>query len=357
MLQALRRIEGRRQHDEHRGQDPSNRGQDSEARGQAIEEGALLVRPRRRRPSEPEATDHSWLAASAAPIAGSEEAAPLDMYLTRPASFSTIDPATPATDSQPGLGQAPVTSSASAWEGNAFSAPEPAGTSTCSEPAPQPESPPRPAANEEALKAPSFGPCIRRLDAQFHDLAAQVLARAPAGQPAVIGLCPLEADSLSAVAPLAVAMVRQVPGEVVLLETELFPASLAERLGTYAGQYDRIPLEVLRTGKGWASLARPTGVSRLSLLPGIRKLPVGMAPEGRSLWETAVEELRQHHQLVLVVAGPPYDAAGQVALKCCDAVFVLATLRRTGTRRARRFLQWIRSAGAILRGVILIDPA
>lgn len=340
MLKALRRIEGRRHDDEDHRQD-----------GQRA---AALIRPRRRTPGEPAAADEALSAPAAALRASPAREAPLHTPAQLPGPSGGIEPAAPLGVSEPGRQPLSVSDP---LEGGQFSGNE---TDACSvDPGPQaPTSlPPSPAISQPGVKTATFEPGIRRLDAQFLDVAAQVLARVPSGQPAAVGLCALEPGGLWAVAPLAVAMVQQLPGDVVLVEADQGPTSLAERLGTYTGQSDRIPLEVLCTGKGWSQLARPTGVFRLSLVAGMRRLPGGPRPDGRWLWEAAVEELRQQHQLVLVVVGPPYDAAGQAALKCCDAVFVLATLRRTGTRRARRFLRSVRHAGVPLRGVILIDLA
>ncbi len=339
MLQALRRIEDRRQD----GDEP-----------------ARLVRPRRVRPAEPvrpEAApgDHGPPAESAIPAAFPAQTVATDPCAD-PAPSVNVNPAPAATaveaELEPGALSNVLEASGLPPEGSAptSAVPEPAGP-----PAASPEQVLSPQTGHATPQRPDGVPRIRRLDAQFYDLAAGILARVP-GQPAVIGLCVLEPESRLAVAPLAVAMVQQLPGEVVLVEADLSQASLAESLGAYAGQSNRIPLDVLRTGKGWAQLARPTGVFRLSLLAGMARLPVA-APQGVSLWEAAAEELRQEHQLVLVVAGPPEAPTAQAALACCDGVFVLATLHHTGTRRARRGIQSIREIGRTVWGVILIAPA
>ncbi len=195
-----------------------------------------------------------------------------------------------------------------------------------------------------------------RLDAQFHESAARVLARLPAGQPAVVGFCVLGPEPASVVAPLAVALVQQVPGEVVLVEADPHPCSLAERLGTFAGHRHRIPLEVLRTGRGWSQLAQGTSVPRLSVVASTRALDADQLAAGPRRWEAAIDEFRQQHQLVLVVTGPPADATTLRVLAACDGVFVLATLGHTGTRQTCRAIESIRHVGGTVCGVLLTDP-
>lgn len=356
MLQALRRIEDRRQ----RGQEPT-----------------LLVRPRRLQPAERRAAGDIPSETSAAPNAAlarrvAQEAAPELPMLgagTEPTDAQTPGgPAHPSTALEKGAvvtGSEPCASTTpvleSAVSPDLASLLQAHAASVCPEPVSPPEPLPSQKTIETAAEAPSCTPRTRRLDAQFSELAAQMLARVPASQPAVMGLCAIEPASVPAMAPLAVALVRQLPGEVVLVEADPFSASLstslAERLGTYANRSSRIPLEVIRSGTGWSRLARPTGVPRLSVLPNMARLAGIATPESLTLWKTAFEDLRQQHQLVVVAAGPPIPPTGQVPLEFCDGVFLLATLRQTGTRQARRLIQSIRRAGGTVWGLILVDPA
>lgn len=356
MLQALRRIEDRRQ----RGQEPT-----------------LLVRPRRLQPAERRAAGDISSETSAAPNAAPARPVAQDAPPELPVLGTGAEPAAPQSagepthpstalkncavlpHSEPGAPTTPVLESAVSPDRASLLRAHAA--SVCPEPVSPPEPLPSQKTIETAAEAPSCAPRTRRLDAQFSELAAQMLARVPASQPAVVGLCALEPASLAAVAPLAVALVRQLPGEVVLVEADPFftslSTSLAERLGTYANRSSRIPLEVVRSGTGWSRLARPTGVPRLSVLPNMARVAGIATPESLALRKTAFEDLRQQHQLVLVAAGPPIPPTGRVPLEFCDGVFLLATLRQTGTRQARRLIQSIRWAGGTVWGLILVDPA
>jgi len=323
MLEALRRVEDRRQ---------------------AGEEPGLLVRPRRARPApaeEPDARAPMPVPAPAPQLAEPVGPAPSCT------PFQAAMPAGPGDATSCDLACDPVATATPAERAAASSSADRDGSGEI------PHAQGSPAPETQRVAQPRR---VRRLDAQFLQLAERVLAHMPNTPPTVVGFCAVGPVAWAAVAPLAAALVQQLPGEIVVVEADTPPSSLAERLGILAGRRRRIPLEVLRTGIGWTGLAQPTGIPRLSLLPGMGELLAPVMPPGPSRWDLAVQELSQQHPLVLVVGAPSEGPAGLAPFKTCDGVFVLAALGCTGTRQARRIIESIQQAGGTVRGVILVDP-
>ncbi|MCR4414945.1 MAG: hypothetical protein NUV77_21210, partial [Thermoguttaceae bacterium] len=216
---------------------------------------------------------------------------------------------------------------------------------------------PPPARAPARVATETARPRVRRLDTQFVALAECVVAKLAPDRSSAVAIAGLDGvPPASVVAPLALAIVARVTGNVVAVDANFRQPTLAERLDARCAKHERTLVDVLRTGSGWRNLVRPTRIARLGVVPGGRISRTSARPVGQSRLEPLLDELRCQYSLILVDLGSLREPHAVEATRYCDGTLFLATLGHTGRREAREAVRAIQRAGGTVWGAIVVDP-
>ncbi len=187
----------------------------------------------------------------------------------------------------------------------------------------------------------------------FRKLAERILSQISLGRGTAIAFLGVDEDGAGAavLANLALALTRQVPGNVLVVDADFRGPALSRRFGIDAGP---TILEVLSGAADWEQVIQQTGIPRLSLLPGSHLPPSRHSP-GTFKFGHLLGLLRQHYQLVLIGAAGVASPEAQLLTPYADGVYLVIELGRTLRRVARDAVRHLERRGIGVLGCVLIE--
>lgn len=201
---------------------------------------------------------------------------------------------------------------------------------------------------EDSKQAKSLG-----LDGAVDTLCDAILERFPLGDPSVLLFVGAESNHHidEASARIAARMADRNIGRVLLLDSDLRNQSLS--LAGGLSKADGIS-DVTNEGKDWKPLVFSGDVKSLDFMPGGNHEGFRHTEE-KSRLRTAVTQMKQDYQFIMVSAGDAHGASAKIWNDICDGSYLLVSMKNSNETYAQSAVAELQSSGARLLGCVLTD--
>lgn len=191
------------------------------------------------------------------------------------------------------------------------------------------------------------------LDGAVDSLCDTILERFPLGHPTVLAFVGAEANHHidEASARIAARLAERNIGRVLLLDSDLKQQAL-----TFASGLEKTDgiSNVTNQGKDWRPLIYSGDAKSLDFMPG-GTYQGFRHPEEKARLRTAIAEMKQDYQFILISAGDAHGLSAKIWNDICDGSCLLVSMKNSNETYAKSAITQLQTSGARLLGCVLTD--